>query len=217
MDAASAPVPERSARAPQRRLPASKRRALILEAALAAFAAHGYDGASMDEIAAAAGVSKAVVYDHVASKRDLYMELLEAIRSELVSVVETALEEDGTSGETRVRVAVEAFFRYVEEHPQACRLLFLEVEGPAVSALGRELEERIATRMAATLGAAPQLFAGHRQRDRQLYILAELLKSALQGLASWWYAHPELPREDLVERSVALVWPALVRAAEPDA
>jgi AcrR family transcriptional regulator len=64
---------------------------VILAAALRTFASNGYDGAAMDEIAAAAGISKAVVYDHVPSKRELYLQLLESIRQDLERTVEAAL------------------------------------------------------------------------------------------------------------------------------
>jgi AcrR family transcriptional regulator len=167
----------------RRRLPASERRVLILDAALRAFAANGYDGAAMDEIAEAAGISKAVVYDHVASKRELYTQLLHAIRSELESLVEDAL-----------------------------RLLVLELQGANVSAVGRELEEKLSDALARTLGGETPAFGGRPDRDLQLKILAELLKSVVLGGAGWWYRHPEVAREDLVERSVGVVWPAIERA-----
>jgi AcrR family transcriptional regulator len=195
--------------AQRRRLSAPERRAVILEAALRTFASRGYDGASMDEIAAAAGVSKAVVYDHVASKRELYMVLLDSIRSNLVAVVEGALAASDPMGEERVRIATDTFFRYVEQHPEASRLLILELRGANVSAIGRELEERLTVGIAATLGVDGRLFDGDVHRDRQLEILAELLKSAVQGLAGWWFRHPETPREELVEHAVAVIWPAI--------
>jgi len=197
---------------PRRRLPAAQRRALILDAALRTFAAHGYDGAAMDEIAARAGISKAVVYDHVASKRDLYTQLLHAIRAEVESAVEAALREPGEGGEQRVRTAIEAIYRYVEEHHEASRLLVLELQGANVSDVGRELEERVSGYLAQTLGSAPGLLGGAEDRARQLTILAELLKSAVLGLTGWWYRHPDAPRQDLVDRTVDVVWPALERA-----
>lgn len=196
---------------PRRRLPASERRALVLGAALRIFAAKGYDGAAMDEIAAAAGVSKAVVYDHVASKRELYEQLLEAIRHDLERTVADALAPAGPGGEPRVRAAVAAIYRYVERHPDTCRLLLLELQGGNVSAVGRQLEERIAEQLARALGEDEALFDGHPDRERQLLILAELLKSAVLGLTGWWYRHPEAPRELLVERTTALAWPAIER------
>jgi AcrR family transcriptional regulator len=192
---------------------------LILRAALRTFAANGYDGAAMDEIAAEAGISKAVVYDHVASKRDLYTQLLHAIRAEIEGLVERALRAPGGEGEgegeERVRAAVDAIYRYVEEHPEAARLLVLELQGATVSAIGNELEERISSGLARTLGGETTAYGGHAERDLQLKILAELLKSAILGLAGWWYDHPEIRREDLVERTVDVLWPAITRALAP--
>jgi AcrR family transcriptional regulator len=200
------------ARATRRRLPAHERRALILNAALRAFAANGYDGAAMDDIAEAAGISKAVVYDHVASKRDLYTQLLHAIRTEIEGLVEAALRTPGDGGEERVRAAVEAIYRYVEEHHDAARLLVLELQGANVSAIGLELEEKLSSALSRTLGSETGAFGGRPDRDAQLKVLAELLKSAVLGGAGWWYRHPEIPREDLVDRTVDVLWPAIERA-----
>jgi AcrR family transcriptional regulator len=185
---------------------------MILNAALRTFAENGYDGAAMDEIAAQAGISKAVVYDHVASKHELYTHLLDAIRDEIERTVEDALRAPGDDGEQRVRAAAEAIFRYVEDHPEASRLLLLELQGTNVSQLGRALEERVTEHIARTLGSDPALFDGYAHRARQLTILAELLKSAVLGLASWWYRNPSAPRAELVERTVAVVWPAVEQA-----
>ena len=196
----------------RRRLPGPERRVLILNAALRTFAANGYDGAAMDEIAAVAGISKAVVYDHVASKRDLYTQLLHAIRTEIEDVVEEALRAPGGDGEERVRAAVEAIYGYVEEHGEASRLLVLELQGATVSAVGSELEERLSSSLARTLRSETGAFGGHPDRERQLKILGELLKSAVLGAAGWWYRNPETPREDLVERTVGVLWPAIERA-----
>lgn len=196
----------------RRRLPAVERRALILDAAVKTFAARGYSEASMEDIAGAAGVSKAVVYDHVASKHELYTALLESVRKSIESAVEEALADAGAGEEERIRSGVAAFFRYVEQHPEECRLLFLELQGAQVSKIGRELEQRISGSLAAMLGTDPRVFDGHPDRERQLKILGELLKSSLQGLASWWHWNPEFPCEDLVERSVAVIIPAIERA-----
>lgn len=197
---------------PRRRMPAQERRTVVLEAALRTFASNGYDGTSMDEIASAAGVSKAVVYDHVASKRELYTVLLDAIRGELVAVVEAALASTAEPGEPRVRAAVEAIFAFVEQQPEACRLLVLELQGAARSSIGQELEDRIADAIADTLDEA-RLFAGHPRRRRQLAMLAELLKSAVIGLASWWFRNPAASRTEVVQRAEGVVWPAIERAA----
>lgn len=106
----------------------------------------------------------------------------------------------------------------MEERPQASRLLFLELQGTAeAAAIVRELELGVTEALSATLGENPLLFRDHPERERQLRILAELLKSAVHGLASWWYRNPEVPREELVDRAVGLAWPAIVRGSEAPA
>ena len=62
---------------PKRRLTAEERRTGILDAALAVFSQRGYHESSIDEIAGEAGVSKALIYEHFASKQELYAELIE--------------------------------------------------------------------------------------------------------------------------------------------
>lgn len=55
------------------------KRAAILEAAQRMFTAHGYDGVSMDQIAAEAGVSKLTVYSHFGDKDALFIEAVRAV------------------------------------------------------------------------------------------------------------------------------------------
>src|SRR4051812_7129008 len=108
-------------KSPRRRLTAAARRELILDVAGKLFAERGYDGASIDAIATAAGISAPVVYDHFASKRDLYRTLLERHTAALVEATTRPVE--GTV-EDLLRTNVEAFFAFVEEHPEAWRILF---------------------------------------------------------------------------------------------
>ena len=53
-------------------LPAPERRAALIQAAKDAFAERGFAATSMDDVAAAAGVSRLIVYRHFESKEDLY-------------------------------------------------------------------------------------------------------------------------------------------------
>jgi TetR/AcrR family transcriptional regulator, regulator of autoinduction and epiphytic fitness len=51
----------------------------ILSGAMQEFLAHGYAGASMDRVAACAGVSKATVYSHFQDKEGLFKALIEQL------------------------------------------------------------------------------------------------------------------------------------------
>lgn len=61
-----------------------EKRAAILEAAKHLFLHHGYDGVSMDAIAAEAGVSKLTVYSHYQDKETLFMRAVEAVCEEML-------------------------------------------------------------------------------------------------------------------------------------
>lgn len=67
---------------PTRRLKQADRRRSILEAATAAFAAKGFDGARTREIAEAAGISEALLYQHFSSKQALHEAVLEHVARE---------------------------------------------------------------------------------------------------------------------------------------
>ena len=59
------------------RLPATYRRALLVEMALNLFSQKGFNGATTKEIAAAAGVTEAIVFRHFPTKQSLYQAVLE--------------------------------------------------------------------------------------------------------------------------------------------
>ena len=72
------------------RLPAAARRRQLLDSALDVFAARGYHGASMNDVADAAGVTKPVLYQHFDSKQDLYLALLEEVGRRLITAIAKA-------------------------------------------------------------------------------------------------------------------------------
>ena len=110
-----------SARSP--RLPRDERRAQLLAAALEVFAAHGYHGAAMDEIAETAQVSKPVLYQHFPSKRDLYIALLENHLASLTDLMKAALGST-TDNRERVNAVIRAYFDFIAADDQAHRIVF---------------------------------------------------------------------------------------------
>ncbi|MFT4230721.1 MAG: TetR/AcrR family transcriptional regulator [Microbacterium sp.] len=78
-----------------RRLTSVERREQILRAALAVFGARGYDGATTDEVAKAAGVSQPYVVRLFGSKESLFLAAIDAALDELLEVFAEALAADG--------------------------------------------------------------------------------------------------------------------------
>ncbi len=67
-DSSSTPSNEKPRRARRTRMTGAERRQQLLEIGRTLFAAKGFEGTSVEEIAAKAGVSKPVVYEHFGGK-----------------------------------------------------------------------------------------------------------------------------------------------------
>jgi TetR/AcrR family transcriptional regulator of autoinduction and epiphytic fitness len=71
-----------------------RKRAAIIDAAVAEFRESGYEATSMDRIAASAGVSKRTVYNHFASKEELFAQILEQLWARSAEGVDLAYRKD---------------------------------------------------------------------------------------------------------------------------
>jgi AcrR family transcriptional regulator len=200
---------------PRRRLSAEKRREHILRAGMEVFAERGYQEASMVEIARAAGITPAVIYDHFASKAELQITLLEAQTEELLVFVGSAVAGEFEDTAERIRVGVDAFFTFVEEHPYAWRMLFRDPPtDPAILSTYRRIHQQATAGIALFLRAsAPAELLQDPEADRALEMFAEMLKMAQNGLAVWWYEHRDIPRRELVDRVLEFCWLGFERIA----
>jgi AcrR family transcriptional regulator len=184
----------------RKRLTADERREVIELSATEVFAEHGYAGASIDEIARRSGVSAPVVYDHFASKADLHRRLLERHRDELVALWREHLLA-GDAPAARIPRAIDAWARYVEAHPYAWKMLFRETTGdPEAAAVHRQVLDGSRALLAPLVGAQP----GGEELPAEM--AAELIRSALTGLALWWQDHPEVTREQIVATAMNVLW-----------
>lgn len=107
-----------------RLLPRAERRSSIIAGAARAFAAAGFDATSMEDIAAAAGVTKLILYRHFESKEELYRSILEVVSSRLRDEVASALSREETAAGRRRGVIVPAFLTVAREDPDGFRLLW---------------------------------------------------------------------------------------------
>jgi AcrR family transcriptional regulator len=192
--------------APRRRMAASDRRLAILEAARSAFADGGFHQTSLDAVAARAGVSKALIYEHFDSKRALYEAMLEMhvdVLIERVSAAVTAAEEP----EERLRAGLEAFFTFVEERRGAWRIMFRNPGDPDVAIYMERLRDGVAAAVAALMSEeAKHAFPEAPERDRIIQMVAQQLVGAMQSLADWWDLHREIPREEVIRGAMDFVW-----------
>jgi AcrR family transcriptional regulator len=206
----SAPAPAR------KRLTAEQRRAEILAAALEVFAQRGYHQSSIDDIARAAGVSKALIYEHFASKQELYASLLEQHASELFERLAAAVPQAEEGGEDRLAGGLDAFFAFVEERRDAWRMLFREASDPEVAAVLGRVVSQVTAVVAGLIAEDPgarKRTDDQAEREEGIQMLAQMLVGAMQTVANWWADHQEVPRERIVTVGMDFAWLGLDRLA----
>lgn len=182
----------------QQRLPVAERRALIVEAAGRLFGERGYERTRLDDIAAAAGVTKPIVYRHFDSKRDLYLALLDRHRDDLPGFIDS-MPARGTA-EERLRAVLDTWLDYVEARSYAWKMLFRDTGGgPEIAARRREVHARaraVLVELIRSLAATPV-------PRHQLEPLAELLSMGMAALVLWWVEDAAVSRGAVLDALTA--------------
>ena len=182
----------------RQRIPGPERRALILREAGRLFARHGYAGTRLDDVAAAAHVTKPMVYRHFDSKRALYLALLDKHEDDLPTFLE---------GRVEMASILDHWLDYVRENSHAWVMLFRDSSGDDEI---RERRLRVSLRASEVLAGFIAERAGSRLPPEQIEPTAEALTSGLAGLALWWIDHPDVPKP-----AVAAVAGRITAAALP--
>jgi AcrR family transcriptional regulator len=198
----SGPKPDRKRTVARRRLSAAARRDLILAAAKRLFARRGYTLTSLDQVAAAAGVTKPVVYDHFRSKQQLYFALMRALRDELVTSATRSLAEQRAAPQA-FRAAIGNFFRQVERDPAMVAILFVQARTePELAAEWQRLQDEALDALRPLAQAlAPRLKAW------QLEVALQFVHHALNATAAAWPR--QASSEQMTELVHSLLWRGL--------
>ena len=184
----------------RKRVPAAERRAGVLRAAATLFAERGYAATRLDDVAAAAGVTKPIVYRHFDSKKALYLALLARHQEDLPTFLAGA-DLAGLTEDDLVRAILAHWLDYVRENDHAWLMLFRDSSGDAeIQAFRLQVSARAREVMAAFVATQ----AGDRIPPAQIEPTAELLRSGLAGLALWWIDNPATPKADVLDVAVRL-------------
>lgn len=98
----------------------------LIEVALHQFAANGYHGTSMRQIAEAAGVAVGGIYNHFASKEEMIKAVILAYHP-LNTLAPILAELEGDSFETVLRTVAQRFYTAMQARPELLKVLFIEL------------------------------------------------------------------------------------------
>jgi AcrR family transcriptional regulator len=189
------------------RLQVDERRRQLIDAGAVAFSEHAYEELSMREIAAAAGVSKALLYHYFPSKIDLFKAAVGEKARELRATIQPSGE--GSPFE-QLADSLDAYLGWIERNSQVWAKLM---------------------QSAATLPEARELVEGFRQQTMDL-LLGELigrrrprpaLRIAIRGWLGYmdgaildWTTARDLPREKLRDLLLSAFGASLLAAQQAD-
>ena len=182
----------------------AERREQLIEIARRLFAERGYDGASVEEIAARAEVSKPVVYEHFGGKEGLYAVVVDREVLRLLEMMRAAL----TSGHPRelLEQAALALLDYIEHSSDGFRILVRD--SPLGSARGSfvSIISDIATRVEHILAAE---FKARGFDAKAAPIYAQMLVGMVGTTGQWWLDARKPSKEVVAAHLVNLAWHGL--------
>lgn len=194
----------------KRRLPASQRKSLILDAAIRTFVEFGYHGALMETIAERADVTKPILYRHFPSKMSLFLAILDQACKELRN---SLLEPLGGEADWKAAIAhdVRSYLDFVENYGMTYRLIYatdLNVDQEVSERLTRIRNDIIAIvadriRAFADTGEMP---------NQEVGITAVMLVGMIETTVMHWMNNQETPLstyEDNLVRGATSILAAL--------
>jgi AcrR family transcriptional regulator len=192
-------------RRPRRvRMTGKERREQLLDIGRALFAERGFEGTSVEEIAAKAGVSKPVVYEHFGGKEGLYAVVVDREMRRMLDMVTTSL----TAGHPRelCEQATFALLDYIEEYTDGFRILVRD--SPVAQSTGTfaSLISDIATQVEDILGLEFKA-RGFDAKLAPLYAQALVGMVALTG--QWWLDVRKPKKSEVAAHLVNLAWHGL--------
>lgn len=187
----------------RQRMTGKERREQLISIGREVFAERGFDGTSVEEIAARAGVSKPVVYEHFGGKEGLYAVVVDREMLRLEKIITEAL----SQGRSRVRIeqAVIALLTYVEEETDGFLIL--------VRDLVPGQDQSYATLLNTAVGQVSHILGDSFETQGLDPKVAVLYGQALVGMVSmtaqWWLDEREPAKEVVAAHIVNLCWNGL--------
>ncbi|HEX2578285.1 MAG TPA: TetR/AcrR family transcriptional regulator [Aquihabitans sp.] len=188
------------------RLPAAERRRQLLDVALEAFADQGFHGTSMNDVAEAAGVTKPVLYQHFASKKALYGELVDDLGRHLEEAIVAAVAEaDGPR--QQVEAGFRAYFRWATSQGAAFRVLFADR-----NRVDRELAAAVAKVESMVADRVASLIVVEGLTDDERHVLAFGVVGLAESTSRHWLSRglgPGIDADAFADTVARLAWSGL--------
>lgn len=191
------------------RLSRDERMEQTLTVAHGLFAERGYADVKMDEIAAAVGVTKPLLYNYFGNKERLYIACMERAGDALTEAIGVAVGAARSPGDA-LGAGVHAFFAFLDDDRAAWAVLFDETLPHAGEVAERVAEYRGRILEFVSASMLAQLPISKREGAKvEIEALSTALLGAAEALARWWLRTEAMSADDAAELLIATVEPGL--------
>ena len=178
-----------------------ERREQLLDIGRKVFAERGLDGVSIEEIAARAGVSKPVVYEHFGGKEGLYAVVVDREVERFLAMATDLLQGEDTMA--KFEVAAVGLLRYIEDDSDGFRILVRDSHPASGSGTFGSLISDIASQVEYILADVLQA-RGYDPKLAPMY--AQMLVGMVTFAGQWWLDARKPRIEEMAAHLVNLAW-----------
>ncbi len=169
------------------------------------FADKGFEGTTVEEIAAKAGVSKPVVYEHFGGKEGLYAVVVDREIERLLSTITAALTAPTSSHEI-LEAAALALLDYIEGSTDGFRILVRDSPPGQATGSFASLISDVATQVEHIMVAQ---FKARRLDPKAAPMYAQMLVGMVALTGQWWLENSKVKKADVAAHLVNLAWNGL--------
>lgn len=181
-----------------------ERRQQLLDIGRRLFAERGFEGTSIEEIAAQADVSKPVVYEHFGGKEGLYAVVVDREVERLLTTVTSLL--DGEHSKPKFEAAAAALLRYIDENADGFRILVRDSSPGSGGGTYGTLLGDIAVQVEYIMAD----FLTSRGRDAKLAPMYSQMMVGMVAFTGQWWLDARKPRlEEVAANLIDLAWSGL--------
>ena len=161
-----------------------RKRAAIVQAAIAEFRSHGFEATSMDKIAASAEVSKRTVYNHFPSKDDLFSAILLHLWQSAAETAEVRYQRDRS-----LKAQLIEFLQ--NKMRMVCDPNFIDLARVAVAATihtpdrARDMVDKLKSQEQGIVPWIKAAQADQQLREADPNLMGDMLQGQLKALAFW--------------------------------
>jgi AcrR family transcriptional regulator len=186
------------------RMTGRERREQLVQVGRSLFAEKGFDGTSIEEIAARANVSKPVVYEHFGGKEGLYAVVVDREMTDLLARLTRSLQ-SGHPRELAEQAAL-ALLTYIEEETDGFRILSRDSSVAGSSGAFSSLLNDIANQAEYVLARE---FGQRGINPKHAAMYAQMLVGMVALTGMWWLEERKPKREEVAAHLVNLAWNGL--------